>query len=65
MPDQEETLTGIAADVRSKDHRTAMRRLAAVVAMLGGAVVGTLRVLGPGPATALSLPCILGGRAPG
>jgi uncharacterized membrane protein YoaK (UPF0700 family) len=52
------TLTGIAADVRTKDYRTALRRLAAVVAMLGGAVVGTLLVLGPGPATALALACV-------
>jgi uncharacterized membrane protein YoaK (UPF0700 family) len=51
------TLTGIAADVRTKDWRTALRRLAAVVAMLGGALVGTLLVLGPGPATALAVAC--------
>ena len=53
------TLTGIAADVRTKDWRTALRRLAAVVAMLFGALGGTLLVFGPGPATGLAVACVV------
>lgn len=51
-------LTGIAADLRTKDFRTAVRRVSAVAAMLAGAVVGTLLVLGPGPVTALTVGCV-------
>jgi uncharacterized membrane protein YoaK (UPF0700 family) len=39
------TLTGIAADVRSGNHPTLVRRLSAVAAMLIGAVGGALLVL--------------------
>ena len=39
------TLTGIAADFRQRDRFAVLRRLAAVVAMLGGAVVGAVLVL--------------------
>jgi uncharacterized membrane protein YoaK (UPF0700 family) len=39
------TLTGIAADFRQRDRFAVLRRLAAVLAMLGGAVVGALLVL--------------------
>ncbi|MBO0812439.1 MAG: DUF1275 domain-containing protein [Microlunatus sp.] len=50
------TLTGIAADVgRGANSTTLLRRLLAVAAMLGGAVIGTLLVLHRSPATALAL----------
>lgn len=49
------TLTGVAADVRGGDYRTAGRRVLAVVAMLLGAVAGTLLVRGPGAAVALGV----------
>jgi uncharacterized membrane protein YoaK (UPF0700 family) len=39
------TLTGIAADLRQRDHFAVIRRLLAVMAMLAGAVTGTLLVL--------------------
>jgi uncharacterized membrane protein YoaK (UPF0700 family) len=39
------TLTGIAADFRQRDRFAVLRRLAAVLAMLGGAVVGAVLVL--------------------
>jgi len=39
------TLTGIAADVRSRSHGTLFRRLSAVTAMLLGAFIGALIVL--------------------
>jgi uncharacterized membrane protein YoaK (UPF0700 family) len=42
------TLTGIGTDLRRGDVATAVRRLAAVVSMLVGAVVGALLVLGLG-----------------
>ena len=49
------TLTGIAADVRAKDHGRAglSRRILAVVAMFAGAVGGALLVLDVGTAPAL------------
>lgn len=49
------TLTGIAADLRS--GTVVVRRILAVVAMLIGAVAGTLLVLHQGPAVALG--CVL------
>jgi uncharacterized membrane protein YoaK (UPF0700 family) len=49
------TLTGIAADLRS--GTVVVRRILAVVAMLVGAVAGTLLVLHQGPAVALG--CVL------
>jgi uncharacterized membrane protein YoaK (UPF0700 family) len=39
------TLTGVAADLRQRDHFAIARRLLAVGAMLAGAVVGALLVL--------------------
>jgi uncharacterized membrane protein YoaK (UPF0700 family) len=39
------TLTGIAADVRNRNPRVALRRVLSVAAMLGGALVGALLVL--------------------
>jgi uncharacterized membrane protein YoaK (UPF0700 family) len=49
------TLTGIAADVRAKDHGRAglIRRVLSVAAMFGGAVGGALLVLHVGTAAAL------------
>ena len=49
------TLTGIAADVRAKDHgRSGLgRRVLSVVAMFAGAVGGALLVLHAGTAPAL------------
>jgi uncharacterized membrane protein YoaK (UPF0700 family) len=51
------TLTGIAADLRAKDHGFAGlgRRILAVVAMFAGAVGGALLVLHAGTAPALGL----------
>ena len=51
------TLTGIAADVRAKDHGRARlgRRVLAVAAMFAGAVGGALLVLHVGTAPALGL----------
>jgi uncharacterized membrane protein YoaK (UPF0700 family) len=51
------TLTGIAADVRAKDHGLAVlrRRILAVAAMFAGAVAGALLVLHAGTAPALGL----------
>ena len=49
------TLTGIAADLRS--GTVVVRRVAAVLAMLVGAVAGSVLVLHPGPAVALG--CVL------
>ena len=51
------TLTGIAADVRAKDHGLAVlrRRILAVAAMFAGAVGGALLVLHAGTAPALGL----------
>ena len=51
------TLTGIAADVRAKDHGRAGlgRRVLAVAAMFAGAVGGALLVLHAGTAPALGL----------
>jgi uncharacterized membrane protein YoaK (UPF0700 family) len=59
------TLTGIAADVRAKDHGLAglRRRILAVAAMFGGAVAGALLVLHAGTAPALGLAAgLLAGR---
>ncbi|GAA1874411.1 YoaK family protein [Lapillicoccus jejuensis] len=53
------TLTGVAADLRGGDHRTTTRRVLAVVAMLVGALVGTLLVRGPGAAVALGVAVLL------
>ncbi|GHE11102.1 YoaK family protein [Klenkia taihuensis] len=53
------TLTGIGADLRRRDTATVVRRLAAVVAMLVGAGVGALVVLGPGPVAGLALVAVL------
>jgi uncharacterized membrane protein YoaK (UPF0700 family) len=50
------TLTGIAADVRSRSYGPVLvRRLVAVAAMLGGAVLGGLLVLRTSSATALAV----------
>ncbi len=49
------TLTGIAADVRAARPGVVLRRLLAVLTMLGGAVVGALLVLHASPAAALGL----------
>jgi uncharacterized membrane protein YoaK (UPF0700 family) len=49
------TLTGLAADVRSRQWSTVVRRVLAVLAMFGGAAVGTLLVLRADPAWALAL----------
>jgi len=51
------TLTGIAADIRARDHgRGGMtRRLLAVATMLTGGAVGALLVLHAGTAAALGL----------
>lgn len=53
------TLTGVAADLRSGDRRTAARRVLAILAMLLGALVGTLLVRGPGAAVALGVAVLL------
>jgi uncharacterized membrane protein YoaK (UPF0700 family) len=47
------TLTGIAADLRSRNLRVALRRTLAVVAMLMGALVGAVLVLHAGVPAAL------------
>jgi uncharacterized membrane protein YoaK (UPF0700 family) len=49
------TLTGIAADLRSGNRATLVRRLLAVTAMLLGAVVGALLVLHVGTGAALGV----------
>ena len=51
------TLTGIAADVRAKDHGMAglSRRVLAVAAMFGGGACGALLVLHAGATAALGL----------
>ncbi len=51
------TLTGIAADVRAKDHERAglVRRVLAVVTMFAGGAVGALLVLHAGTTAALGL----------
>ena len=48
-------LTGIAADVRKHDRVVVLRRLLAVITMLGGALVGALLVLHVSAASALGL----------
>jgi uncharacterized membrane protein YoaK (UPF0700 family) len=47
------TLTGIAADLRTGNRRTVLRRALSVAAMLGGAYVGAILVLKVNPAAAL------------
>jgi uncharacterized membrane protein YoaK (UPF0700 family) len=53
------TLTGLAADLRHSPVLTMTRRSLAVLAMLLGAVVGTLLVLNVGVASALGLALVL------
>jgi uncharacterized membrane protein YoaK (UPF0700 family) len=53
------TLTGIAADLHQRDHFAVIRRLLAVIAMLGGAITGTLLVLHVSDAAALGLAACL------
>jgi uncharacterized membrane protein YoaK (UPF0700 family) len=53
------TLTGVAADLRSRDFRVAARRVVAVAAMLLGAVVGTVLIRHVDPAAALVVACAL------
>lgn len=53
------TLTGVAADLRSRDVRVAARRMIAVAAMLIGALVGALLVRHSSPAIALIVVCAL------
>ena len=49
------TLTGIVADLRTQGAAVAMRRLLAVLAMLGGAALGAVLVLHTEPAAALAV----------
>lgn len=49
------TLTGIAAEVRTRNRTVVLRRLLAVATMLGGAVIGALLVLNVSAAAALGL----------
>jgi hypothetical protein len=58
------TLTGIAADVRAKDHGAGVlaRRIAAVVAMFAGGAVGALLVLHAGTAAGPVAGGVSGGR---
>jgi uncharacterized membrane protein YoaK (UPF0700 family) len=49
------TLTGIAVDLRQRDHFAIVRRLLAVAAMLSGAVAGAVLVLDVSDAAALAL----------
>jgi uncharacterized membrane protein YoaK (UPF0700 family) len=53
------TLTGVAADIRERDRFALVRRLLAVGAMLGGALVGAWLVLEVGNAAALGLAAAL------
>lgn len=53
------TLTGVAADMRSRDFRTAGRRIAAVGAMLLGAVAGGLLIEHANAVVALTVACTL------
>ena len=53
------TLTGVAADLRSRDFRVAARRIIAVAAMLIGAVAGALIVRHANPADALAVASVL------
>lgn len=39
------TLTGIAADLRNRNPRVALRRSLSVIAMLAGALIGALLIL--------------------
>ena len=49
------TLTGIAADLRSRDRATVGRRILAVVTMFAGATAGALLVLHVSPAAGVAL----------
>jgi uncharacterized membrane protein YoaK (UPF0700 family) len=49
------TLTGIAADLRTRNFRTVGRRVLAVVAMLAGALIGALLVKYATPALAMAV----------
>jgi hypothetical protein len=49
------TLTGIAADVRAHNKATLTRRLLAVAAMIGGAVLGAVLVDRVRPSAALEV----------
>jgi hypothetical protein len=49
------TLTGVAADLRDRDHFAIVRRLLAVGTMLAGAVVGALLVLDVSNESALAV----------
>jgi uncharacterized membrane protein YoaK (UPF0700 family) len=53
------TLTGVAADLRSRDYRVAARRIVAVLAMLGGAVAGALLVRHATATLALTIASVL------
>lgn len=53
------TLTGLAADVRGGNRTSVARRLVAVTAMFGGALVGTLLVLHVGATAGLLLVLVL------
>jgi uncharacterized membrane protein YoaK (UPF0700 family) len=53
------TLTGIAADLRHHDQFAIVRRLAAVAAMLAGAIAGALLVLRVSDVAALALAATL------
>jgi uncharacterized membrane protein YoaK (UPF0700 family) len=53
------TLTGIAADLRTRDFRVAARRVIAVAAMLVGALLAALLVLHSSPTLALVVACAL------
>jgi uncharacterized membrane protein YoaK (UPF0700 family) len=49
------TLTGLATEVRARNRSTIVRRVLAVVTMLGGAVVGALLVLHVRPSASLEV----------
>ena len=53
------TLTGVAADLRSRDFRVAARRVLAVAAMLVGALLGAVLVIHVNPTLALGVACAL------
>lgn len=53
------TITGIAADLRHRDGRTALRRALAVLTMLVGAAAGAVVVLHGGVADALAMAVVI------
>ena len=53
------TLTGVAADVRNRDFRVAVRRVLAVATMLVGALIGALLVIHSSATLALVVACVL------